>query len=114
MSDWWAARLSGRQVAPQQPQGWQPQQQPQQQWVPQQQQWAPQQQQPQGPPKVTIHNLMESLSNWRGGDGARNSAQCPGCGGTNLFRRKVGASEAAPLCYDCGWNGIFEQVQPRV
>lgn len=61
-----------------------------------------------------MHNLIESVANWRGGEGARNSAQCPECGSGNFFRRKTGATEAAPLCYDCGYNGIFTQVQPRV
>jgi hypothetical protein len=30
---------------------------------------------------------------------------CPGCGGNNYFRRKVGQFEAAPLCTECGYNG---------
>jgi hypothetical protein len=33
---------------------------------------------------------------------------CPGCGGSNFFRRKgpMGV-EAAPLCTDCGYNGDY-------
>ena len=39
------------------------------------------------------------------------SGKCPGCGGSNFFRRKgpMGA-EAAPLCTECGYNGdLFTQ-----
>lgn len=105
-SDWWAARLSGQPAPRTQPQAYQQPNQPQQQWQPQAQQSQPQ-------ARVTMHNLLESVASWRGGEGARNSARCPGCGGDSLFRRKTGATEAAPLCYSCGYNGIFEQVQPR-
>lgn len=35
---------------------------------------------------------------------------CPGCGGSNYFRRKWAHQEAAPLCTDCGYNGdLFTQ-----
>jgi len=37
--------------------------------------------------------------------------ECPGCGGSNYFRRKgpMGA-EAAPICTECGYNGdLFVQ-----
>jgi hypothetical protein len=108
MSDWWARRLGGSNPpAPTTPM---PQPQPGQ-WYPPT--TAPVPQVPQGPPQVTVANLMEAVSAWSGGEGQRNSARCPGCGGTNLFRRQVGAVEAAPLCYDCGWNGLWTQVQPR-
>jgi hypothetical protein len=36
--------------------------------------------------------------------------QCPGCGGSNYFRRRWAHTEAAPLCTDCGYNGdLFTQ-----
>jgi hypothetical protein len=36
--------------------------------------------------------------------------QCPGCGGSNYFRRRWAHTEAAPLCTDCGFNGdLFTQ-----
>ena len=33
--------------------------------------------------------------------------RCPGCGGSNFFRRKTGQYEAAPLCTECGYNGDY-------
>lgn len=34
--------------------------------------------------------------------------RCPGCGGSNFFRRKGPmGTEAAPLCTECGYNGDF-------
>ena len=105
MSDWWAQKLGGgsrtQQTATQQPQAWFPQQQPQQ--------W--QQQQPQGPPKVTIHNLIESIGAWKGGPGARGSVRCPQCGVGTMYQR---GPNMAPQCYECGANPRFAaQGQPR-
>jgi hypothetical protein len=120
MSDWWAERLGGRQTATQAPQArFQQQQPPPNQWYPEQgqpqqyQQPQPQfqQQQPQGPPRVTMGNLMDAVASWKGGPGARNSARCPECGSPNFFNR---GNETAPQCYDCGANPRFApQGQPR-
>ena len=115
MSDWWSQRLGGQPATPQQQQPTQwhdhssPPQQPQ--WQPNQYQQANQYQQPQGPPKVTMHNLIEAMAAWKGGPGARNSARCPECGSPNFFNR---GQENAPQCYDCGANPRFAaQGQPR-
>jgi hypothetical protein len=116
MSDWWSQRLGGQPAPPKA----QPQQ-PQGQWVYQpagapagyQQQQAPyaQQQPPPGPPKVTMHNLIESMGHWAGGEGARSSHRCPGCGSPHLFER---GGQNAPQCYECGWNPRFaSQGLPR-
>jgi hypothetical protein len=121
MSDWWAERLGGRQTATQAPQARYPQQQqpPPNQWYPEQgqpqqyQQPQPQfqQQQPQGPPRVTLGNLMDAVASWKGGPGARGSARCPECGSPNFFNR---GNENAPQCYECGANPRFApQGQPR-
>lgn len=41
---------------------------------------------------------------------AGSDSHCPHCGGSNFFRRRVGNTEAAPLCTDCGYNGdLWEQ-----
>lgn len=110
MSDWWAQRLSGQQVAPQQPQAYQQQYAPQQNQQYQQPQWA-QQQQPQQAPKVTMHNLIDSMGHWGGGEGARASHRCPGCGSPHMFDR---GPQVAPQCYECGWNPRFaSQGLPR-
>jgi hypothetical protein len=39
----------------------------------------------------------------------RDSAvgQCPGCHGSNFFRRRWANKECAPLCTDCGYNGDY-------
>jgi hypothetical protein len=112
VSDWWAARLGG-QPAPQarqeQPTQWHDHGTPQQ-WAPQPNQYQQQPQVPQAP-KVTMHNLIEAMAQWKGGPGARNSARCPDCGSPNLFDR---GSNMAPQCYDCGANPRFApQGQPR-
>jgi len=59
-----------------------------------------------------MHNLVEMMAQWRGGEGQRNSTVCPHCGSDKLYRRKVGQMEAAPLCYSCGFNGLWDQAQP--
>lgn len=73
----------------------------------------PQQPPPQqGQRAVTMENFGEAMTYWRGGPGARNVTHCPQCGSDALYRRKVGATEAAPLCYHCGYNGLFQQADP--
>lgn len=124
MSDWWANRLGGQQTATQQAPAPSPyaayspaapaqtfvgQDGRHYQMVPVGQQ--PQQFVPQGPPKVTMHNLIESLAHWQGGEGARANHQCPGCGHHSVYER---GPNMAPQCYECGWNTrIPVQGQPR-
>jgi len=102
----------------QQPQYQQPsqyQQPPQQQWVGQQyvQQQPQQYQQPPQPEPVTIANLWDAMKEWRGGKAHRVDAQpCPECGGNQYYSRSEGARRGpppAPHCYNCGYNGLFEQ-----
>jgi len=63
--------------------------------------------------RLTMENFGHALQFWKGGEGARNSAHCPECGSDKLFRRRVGTTEAAPLCYHCGYNGgMFRQGDP--
>jgi hypothetical protein len=40
-------------------------------------------------------------------EGKGASSHCPGCGGSNLFRRRWAGKECAPLCTDCGYNGDY-------
>jgi predicted RNA-binding Zn-ribbon protein involved in translation (DUF1610 family) len=79
-------------------------------------QWQqqPQYQQPQQPPPpVTIANLWDAMKEWRGGKAHRVDAQpCPECGGNQYYSRSDGARRGpppAPHCYNCGYNGLFEQ-----
>jgi hypothetical protein len=59
---------------------------------------------------VTPENFHEMAKYWKGGEGQKAAQACPSCGGV-LFRRFMGRMEAAPLCEQCGWNGLFTQAQ---
>ena len=59
---------------------------------------------------VKPENFMEMAQYWRGGQGNKAAEHCPSCDGV-LFRRFNGRMEAAPLCTQCGWNGLFSQGQ---
>ena len=50
--------------------------------------------------RVRSQGFVSKAPPSRGSDG-----RCPGCGGSNFFRRKMGQFEAAPLCTECGYNG---------
>ncbi len=111
---WWSRKLGT------------PQQQtpiyPQQQYPPQyQQQQAPThpqapQHQPQQQFKVTPDNLYDAAMMWQGGEAHRkDNYPCPQCGGGHYFSRINGPSRGpapAPMCYDCGYNGMFIQGDP--
>lgn len=71
------------------------------------------QQVPQQPPKVTVENLAEAAAFWKGGQGSQSSAMpCPRCGGPHFYT-DMGTSargvQPAPHCFNCGYNGLFEQ-----
>lgn len=109
MSDWWSNKMGGGAPPQQAPQAYQQ--------APQQYEYrpptSPQAPPPQpGPGAVTMENFGEMMAMWRGGPGARNTAHCPACGADTLFRRRVGQQEAAPLCYSCGFNGMYQQGDP--
>lgn len=124
--DWYARHLgNGREAAPPVPQGYAPP--PGYTLVPVEQSAAPRFPWEQGRsdpwqelpavdtskiPRgfVKPDNFMEMAQYWRGGQGAKAAEHCPSCNGV-LFRRFVGRTEAAPLCTECGWNGLFEQAQ---
>jgi len=107
---WWAKRLpsppQGRQVQPQ-PQYQQPQPQPQ-----------PQYQQPQPQGQVSVDNIIEAVAAWQGGEATRTETnRCPSCGGDHYFSRAQGAHRGpppAPMCYSCGFTGLFQQGDPSV
>lgn len=112
-NDWWARRLGN---SPQRTPVY-PQQQPVYQ-APQQQPVHPQAPQAQPQFKVTPENLYEAAMQWQGGQAARTETQpCPQCGGGHYFSRTNGPSRGpapAPMCYDCGYNGMFIQGDPSV
>jgi predicted RNA-binding Zn-ribbon protein involved in translation (DUF1610 family) len=99
-----------RQQYPQQPQQYQ---QPQYQQVQQMPQQQPQYQQVQQQEPVTIANLWDKMTVWRGGKAHQVDREpCPECGSSQYFSRSSGARRGpppAPHCYNCGFNGLFEQ-----
>ena len=112
-SGWWAKRL------PAQPSARQPQYQPPQ---PQQyQEPVPQYQQPMQPVQqgaVSVENIIEAVAAWQGGEATRTeTSRCPSCGSDHYFSRAQGAHRGpppAPMCYACGFTGLFQQGDPAV
>ena len=133
MSDWWADRLAGkeptqktapepragstpplnfRNAAPAEPPPTVPT--PQAQYMQQQQSLNPELgQDPSG--QIT---MGEAIRTWQGGEAHRKEAgmTCPECGSTNVFGRvakgsgtAINGSHPAPRCYECGWNGLYDQ-----
>lgn len=112
MSDWYARRLArARSEAPA------PRQQPQAYAPAYRQQAPPPGYMPRPAPesvRTTIDNLWGQMQAWRGGAAHRiDPHPCPNCGGNQYFSR-TGAEvrrgpPPAPHCFDCGYNGMFEQ-----
>jgi len=112
-SDWWARRLGQpQQRTPLIPTPRYPQYQQQAPQAPQ----APQVPQQQQQIKVTPDNLYDAAMQWQGGEAHRKEVYaCPQCGGGHYFSRTNGPSRGpapAPMCYDCGYNGMFTQGDP--
>lgn len=118
-SDWWARKLGNAPAAA-----------PQQPSYPQ----YPTTQQPSHRPppmgggdtqhiQVTKDNVVELAGRWQGGQGTKTETQrCPSCGSGDYFSRanvsgsrtintnSGVAAHAAPHCFDCGYNGLYEQA----
>jgi hypothetical protein len=114
---WWARKL-GNPAAPAQRQ-----QAPavyQQQQVQYQQPMHPQAPtaMPQQQIRVTPENLYEAAMMWQGGEAVRTETNlCPKCGSGHYFSRSQGIARGpapAPVCYTCGFNGMFTQGDPSV
>lgn len=60
-------------------------------------------------------SMGDALRLWKGGEATRRegNATCPSCGSRNVFSRSKGSmvngATPAPRCFECGWNGIYEQ-----
>lgn len=116
-SGWWSKRLGQPAPPPQNyaPQGYVPQAPPPTQY-PQGQQAYPQQHTPQQI-QVTPENLYEAAQLWQGGEATKNETQpCPKCGSPHFFSRTGTLNSRgpapAPICYTCGFNGLFDQADP--
>lgn len=121
-ADWYARRLGQQAPAPQQrhapvqpyyQQPVAPNQYVQPQAVPGQHQM------PQAPPppgSVTHDNFMQMAAQWRGGPAMRTDpGGCPSCGSPRYYSRSKKNSRdpaPAPHCFDCGYNGLFDQGDP--
>lgn len=112
--DWYARKFNPHQQAPQRqyvppsPPARNPYQ-----TVPGQHQVPPQ---PPPPGSVNTNNFMEMASQWRGGPAMRQETQnCPQCSSPRYYSRAKSVSRGpapAPHCFDCGFNGLFEQGDP--
>ena len=121
-SDWWSRKLNGdpagttRVSTP--PVGYQERPGIRIGIPPQQQRPAPVQPQrtdvldPNRAPSEQV-TMGEAIRMWRGGEATRRETMtCPSCGSGNVFSRSKGminGANPAPRCYECGWNGRYEQ-----
>jgi ribosomal protein S27AE len=114
-NDWWARRLGRAQAQPQQPTGFQ-QNYPALVRQLQTPQFHAPQFQASPSIRVTPENLFEATKHWQGGEAHRRETRtCPRCGGGHFFSRTSEVSRGpspAPLCYDCGFTGLFQQGDP--
>lgn len=61
--------------------------------------------------------MGDAIRMWKGGEAARREGNmtCPACGSRNVFSRAKGTmvngATPAPRCFECGWNGIYEQAE---
>lgn len=75
------------------------------------------QQTPQGGQGVReVDTIYEAAQYWRGGEAHRTETNsCPRCGGQHYYSRSQGIARGpvpAPMCFDCGYNGMFDQGDP--
>ena len=125
MSDWWSKKLVGQQPTPQRTYQTPPSSPPVR--IPHAQQpqtQAPQQQVNQNvldPNRGPTDQLTmgEALRLWKGGEAHRKEGNmtCPDCGSIYIFTRTgrgagttVNGASPAPRCYECGWNGMYDQA----
>lgn len=129
MNDWWSKKLTGQQPTPQRtyqtppvsPPMTIPMQAPQQQTPVHQQSGRQDLLDPSRAPTDNI-TMGEALRLWQGGEAMRKEGNmtCPDCGSIYVFSRTgrghntmVNGASPAPRCYECGWNGMYDQAQPR-
>jgi predicted RNA-binding Zn-ribbon protein involved in translation (DUF1610 family) len=63
-----------------------------------------------------VDNIYQAAAHWKGGQAHRVDTQpCPQCGSGQFFSRSQDARRGpapAPHCYNCGFNGLFDQGDP--
>lgn len=128
MSDWWSKKLAGQQPTPQRsyttPPTAPPSRIPQPAQSPQPQHMGSERQtvlDPNRDPSEQI-TMGEALRLWKGGEAMRKEGNltCPDCGSIYVFSRTgrghstmINGASPAPRCYECGWNGLYDQAIPR-
>jgi hypothetical protein len=126
MTDWWSKKLAGEKPTPQRsfttpptsPPLRIPMSSPAATPQPQYQQEGRQELlDPSRPPNENI-TMGEALRLWKGGEAMRKEGNvtCPDCGSIYVFSRTgrgagtmVNGASPAPRCYECGWNGMYDQ-----
>lgn len=127
MSDWWSKKLSGQQPTPPRTYSTPPTSPPIRIPAPPQAPHAPTPNYPQPgqqnlvdpnkPPNAEV-TFSEAMRNWQGGEAMRKEGNttCPECGSIYVFSRTgkganttVNGASPAPRCYECGWNGMYDQ-----
>jgi len=118
MSDWWSKKLAGEKpttrpnLPPVQAPINFPQTQPAQ--APAHVQNPNVSMQPQHKPESFSEALRMGVTN--GGEAMRKDGNltCPECGSQYVFSRTKGnmvaGASPAPRCYECGWNGLYDQA----
>jgi hypothetical protein len=61
--------------------------------------------------------MGDAIRLWKGGEAHRKEGHlsCPSCGSKNVFTRvgrggtMINGSSPAPRCFECGWNGMYDQ-----
>jgi hypothetical protein len=117
-SDWWSRQLSSPNATPQRSAPSVPPTSPPLRFPPQApQQQAPivHQQQPMGNPQGET-TIGVAIRSWAGGEAHRKEGNltCPECGSIHVFSRTasgttINGSSQAPRCFECGWNGRYDQ-----
>jgi hypothetical protein len=132
MSDWWNKKLSGQEPTPQRTYATPPTSPPLRFPAPSQSAptapqshstvpSAPQDRQdvldPSKAPTEQI-TMGDAIRLWKGGEAMRKEGNltCPECGSIHVFSRTgrgfgttVNGASPAPRCYECGWNGMYDQ-----
>lgn len=127
MSDWWSKKLAGENPTPPRTYATPPTSAPLRIPTPT----------PQAVPPQTVDNqrlldpsrgpqeqitMGEALRLWKGGEAMRKEGNttCPECGSIYVFSRTgrgagtlINGAAPAPRCYECGWNGLYDQAIPR-
>lgn len=125
-NDWWSKRLSNSpqpaRTAPQStPPSSPPLRFPVQVPVAQQPQQRAQQQKVLDASRDATEQISmgDAIRLWQGGEAMRKEGgmTCPECGSNNVFGRStrssntmVGGKSPAPRCFECGWNGLYNQA----